>query len=35
MNIPVIVCEKDLYKQIEFIAQRASDYVHQFIPVLS
>lgn len=25
MNILVIVCEQDLYKQTEFIAQRASD----------
>jgi hypothetical protein len=31
MNILVIVFERDLYKQTEFIAQRASDYVHQSI----
>ena len=27
-----IVFENDLYKQTEFIAQRASDYVYQPIP---
>lgn len=31
MNILVIVCEQDLYKQTEFIAQRASDYLHQSV----
>jgi hypothetical protein len=29
INILVIVCERDLYKLIEFIAQRASDYIYQ------